>query len=163
MVPVVVSAIVSYRGLPRTVACPNCTRDTALLRPRAGFLGRAVLRFLRLQRRWCLQCSWTGLIRKTVAPAAVAVATGDLKPGSAQLLDVRSLRLDGRTWRVQLQCWEEAHLCHGRLVFIDVSGRPWPDALQAFSARTQLEVLGQALSIPDRALASRLRQLIMAD
>jgi hypothetical protein len=47
-------------------------------------------------------------------------------------------------------------------VFVDASGRPWPDALQAFSARTQLEVLGQALSIPDRALASRLRQLITA-
>jgi len=64
---------------------------------------------------------------------------------------------------VQLQCWRDARQCYGRLLFIDMSGRPWPDGQQAFSASTQLEVLGQALSIPDRALTSRLRQLITAD
>ena len=88
---------------------------------------------------------------------------GEAGDQGMRVLEVRSLRLDGRTWRVQLQCWEDAHQCHGRLVFVDVSGRPWPDAFQAFTARTQLGVLGQALSIPDRTLASRLRQLMTAD
>jgi hypothetical protein len=163
MVPVLASAIVTFRALPCTTACPHCTRDTALLRARGGAPGRRLLRALRLQRRWCITCGWLGITRRTVATVAVTASEGALEPGFVQVLDVRSLRLDGRTWRVQLQCWREAAWCHGRIVFVDASGRPWPDALQAFSAGTQLEVLGQALSIPDGTLASRLRQLITAE
>jgi hypothetical protein len=163
MVPVLVSAIVSFRALPRTTTCPRCTRDTALLRARGGSPGRLLLRALRLQRRWCINCGWLGITRRTAATVTLTASERAPEPGDVQVLDVRSLRLDGRTWRVQLQCWREAARCHGRLVFVDASGRPWPDALQAFSAGTQLEVLGQALSIPDRTLASRLRQLIMAE
>lgn len=162
MVPILVSAIVGFRALPRTACCPHCTRDTAQLRARGGAPGRALLRYLRLQRRWCINCGWVGITRRAVATVPPPVTETTNEPPTTQVLDVRSLRLDGRTWRVQLQCWQQAARCHGRLVFVDASGRPWPDALQAFSARTQLEVLGQALSIPDRALASRLRQLITA-
>lgn len=164
LVPVLVSAVVSYRALPRTRACPNCATETLLLRAGGGRPGRIVLRRVRLERRWCLHCGWVGLSRRRPAFAAVLEETvAERARESVQVLDVRSLRLDGRTWRVQLQCWEDTQLCHGRLIFVDATGRPWPDALQAFSARTQLEVLGQALSIPDRALASRLRQLITTD
>lgn len=166
LVPVLLSAIVSLRALPRSTVCPLCSRDTVLLQARGGRPGGGVLRLLRLERRWCPPCGWGGLTRRTTSRAAwpgmtpVAIAE---ERAAGQVLDVRSLRLDGRTWRVQLQCWQDARQCYGRLVFIDVTGRPWPDALQALSARTQLEVLGQALSITDRTLASRLRQLITAD
>jgi hypothetical protein len=164
VVPVLVSAMIGFRALPRTASCPHCQLDTAQLQPRGGGPGRALLRWLRLQRRWCVGCGWIGITRRTAATASVPVVEAAAAEAPAiQVLDVRSLRLDGRTWRVQLQCWQDAVQCHGRLAFVDPGGRPWPDALQAFTARTQMEVLGQALSIPDRALASRLRQLITAD
>jgi len=162
LVPILVSAMVSYRALPSTTACPHCTRDTVPIQARGGRVGNLVLRRLRLRRRWCMSCDWTGVMRPAFTPPVIP--TGREPTGAVvHVLEVRSLRLDGRTWRVQLQCWEDAYQCHGRLVFVDVGGRPWPDAFQAFSARTQVEVLGQALSIPDRALASRLRQLMTAD
>jgi hypothetical protein len=161
LVPVLLSAAVSLRALPRTPACPHCTRETVLLRARGGRPGRWLAGRLRVERRWCYGCGWSGLTRRTrrdrVVLSAPAVA------GAGRVLDLRSLRLDGRTWRVQLQCWQDTRQCYGRLVFIDVGGRPWPDARQAFAAPTQLEVLGQALSIPDLALTSRLRQLITAE
>lgn len=163
VVPVLVSAVVGFRALPRTTSCPHCSSDTALLRSHGGAPIRFLLRRLRLQRRWCINCGWVGITRRAAATVAVQAGGRSGESGGLQVLDVRSLRLDGRPWRVQLQCWQDTALCHGRLVFIDQGGRPWPDALQAFSARTQLEVLGQALSIPDRTLASRLRQLITAE
>lgn len=161
LLPLLVSLFISFRALPRTIACPHCTRNTLLLRARGGRPGALLLRFLRVQHRWCMHCEWSGLTRRIWPPTNPA--PGHPVGEGLHVLEVRSLWLDGRTWRVQLQCWEDAYQCHGRLVFVDVSGHPWPDALQAFSARTKLEVIGQALSIPDRALASRLRRLMTAD
>ena len=161
LVPVVLSAIVSYRSLPRTVGCPQCARETVALHRRALKLLGCALPRLRLHRRWCLHCGWEGFSR---APAAVlSPLLAPERPVPATALDVRSLRVDGRTWRVQLQCWRDVRRCYGRLVFIEPNGRPLADGLQAFSGATQFEVLGQALSIPDRTLASRLRQLLIAE
>lgn len=162
LVPVVLSAVVSYRALPRTANCPLCAGDTLVVR-------RSWLRFLarlapraRLQRRWCLKCGWEGLTRAEPRRAPAPVEAGT-RAEPATALDLRSLRVDGRTWRVQLQCWRDVQRCYGRLVFIEPTGRPWADGVQSFSGATQFEVLGQALSVPDRTLASRLRQLLIAE
>jgi hypothetical protein len=79
---------------------------------------------------------------------------------STQTLDVRSLTVDGTPWRVMLQCWKNTDLYYGRFVFVGPSGRLWLDAVESFSGSSEHEVLGQALSLPDGTLASRLRRLV---
>lgn len=166
LIPVVLSAVVSYRALPRGVGCPQCGRDTVALQRRVlTVLLRAVARG-GLSRRWCLHCGWEGFSRRsreTQPPPLVMAAPAASVTAEDTSLDLRSLRVDGRTWRVQLQCWRDQRKCYGRLVFIEPTGRSWADELQAFSGTTQFEVLGQALSVPDRALANRLRQLLIAE
>jgi hypothetical protein len=75
-------------------------------------------------------------------------------------LDLRSLTVDGRPWRVMLQCWNQTGLFYGRLIFIAPSGRLWLDAVEAFAGSTHREVLGQASSLSDGLLTSRLRRLV---
>jgi hypothetical protein len=79
---------------------------------------------------------------------------------TTQTLDVRPLYLDGTPWRVMLQCWRTTGACYGRLVFVAPTGRLWLDAVDAFSGRTEDELLGQAQSLSDRLLATRLRRLV---
>jgi hypothetical protein len=74
-------------------------------------------------------------------------------------MDVRSLLVDGTAWRVRLECWGQRGTCYGRLVFVEPSGRLWLD-IQPLRGRSDREVLGQALSLPDDLLASRLRTLV---
>jgi hypothetical protein len=164
LVPLVFSAIVSYRALPRGHRCRQCAAESAAVTGRLhrllGRLGRPV------ERRWCLQCGWEGYVRRPRPERAAAPRSLKAWPGgrAAQLaLDVRSLRVDGRLWRVQLQWWREPEWCRGRLVFIEPSGRLVRDGVQSFRGATQFEVLGQALSIPDRLLTTRLRQLLTTD
>lgn len=162
LIPVVLSAVVSYRALPRGAGCPQCGRETEALHRRWLSLLLRLSPRGGVSRRWCLHCGWEGLSRgrrETQPPPLIMPA-----PAPADTaLDLRSLRVDGRTWRVQLQCWRDQRQCYGRLVFIEPTGRTWADVLQAFSGTTQFEVLGQALSVPDRTLANRLRQLLMAE
>jgi hypothetical protein len=79
---------------------------------------------------------------------------------STQTLDVRSLDVDGAAWRVMLQCWGNTGVFYGRLVFVAPSGRLWLDAVESFSGSNQSDVLGQALSLPEGLLESRLRRLV---
>lgn len=74
-------------------------------------------------------------------------------------MDVRSLRVDGIAWRVRLECWGRTGTCWGRLVFVEPSGRLWLD-VRPLRGRTDRDVLGQALSLPDDLLTSRLRALV---
>lgn len=169
LVPVLLSLVVSYRSLPHGPGCGQCAREAVPLQRRWLRRLSRVLPGVQLERRWCLHCGWEGItrspsptrLRLEVTKAAPAGAAG-AAPVSGTALDVRSLRLDGRTWRVQLQCWRDQRSCYGRLVFIEPTGRSWADLVQSFSGSTQTEVLGQALSVPDRLLASRLRQLLIA-
>jgi hypothetical protein len=91
---------------------------------------------------------------------------GEAAPGEAremvgtQTLDVRSLDMDGTPWRVMLQCWRSTDLYFGRFVFVGPSGRLWLDAVESFSGRSETEVLGQAISLPDGVLERRLRRLV---
>lgn len=165
LVPLVFSAIVSYRALPRGHRCRQCAAESAAVTGRLhrllGRLGRP------LERRWCLQCGWEGYVRRPRPERATSPRFLNARPTggrAAQLaLDVRSLRVDGRLWRVQLQWWREPEWCRGRLVFIEPSGRLVRDGVQSFRGATQFEVLGQALSIPDRLLTTRLRELLTTD
>lgn len=79
---------------------------------------------------------------------------------TTQTLDVRSLDVDGAAWRVMLQCWGKTGVFYGRLVFVAPSGRLWLDAVESFSGSNQSDVLGQALSLPEGLLESRLRRLV---
>lgn len=162
LLPLAISALAGYRGLPRGRACPQCAGATEPLLGRWRGRPRALARRAGVQRRWCLTCGWQGLVRAgpPAAPEPVRPSPGR---EAVLALDVRSLRVDGRLWRVQLQSWRDPQSCHGRLVFIEPSGRLLHDRVEAFSGATQFEVLGQALSIPDRLLAGRVRRLLTSD
>ncbi|MGQ0813092.1 MAG: hypothetical protein ACT4O1_01340 [Gemmatimonadota bacterium] len=154
--PVALSALIGFRGLPRSNTCPNCALETLPLLSVPLRIAQRIYGGLALQRRWCPTCGWDGYARgeriRLTKPAAEAL------PHRTQL--VRTLELGGRAWRVLLESWRERGRCYGRLLFMGPSGKLWCDPDAAFSAPTQHEVLGQALSLSDRLLAYRLREVI---
>lgn len=166
VLPLLLSAAVSYRSLPLGRACPQCAGETIRLQARWLRLAALVSPSM-LHRRFCLGCGWEGTVRLTRRPAPTPVAAPALRPlvretssaAVTRTVDVRWLTVDGVPWRVQLECWRQTGLCYGRLVFVEPSGRHWLD-MQPFAGRTDRDVLGQALSLPDRLLASRLRELV---
>jgi hypothetical protein len=180
VLPVALSLLVSYRTLPQGAACPHCRGDTIRLQaPRLAIVTR-INPFAALHRRWCLCCGWEGTARlprrggvrapdgtpaqrrpdQAVPGATLPPAPDAVKAASTQTLDVRSLTVDGSPWRVMLQCWRQTDLYYGRFVFVGPSGRLWLDAVESFSGRSEHEILGQALSLPDGTLATRLRRLV---
>lgn len=54
----IVAAVV-YLLLPRSTRCPHCDAEMVPIRNR--FVDR-VLR--KIERRWCMECGWNGVIRK---------------------------------------------------------------------------------------------------
>lgn len=166
VLPVALSAIVSYRALPRSRACPQCGTHTLQLVSRWLRLASALHPRGQLQRRWCMECGWEGCVRApTLGRRRDDVALRRVRPAEAvrrttQTLDVCSLDVDGTAWRVMLQCWGKTGVFYGRLVFVAPTGRLWLDAVESFSGSNQLDVLGQALSLPEGLLESRLRRLV---
>lgn len=169
--PLGLSAAVSFRTLPEGRNCALCGGETIRLRSRWLNAASRVLRGEELQRRWCLMCGWEGVARLPVereeppssAPESrprkrpsIAVAPGS----SGEAVNLRSLEVDGSAWRVLLQCWHDADQWYGRLLFIAPSGRLWVDTVEPFYGASAEEVLDQALALPDRTLALRLRELI---
>ena len=165
LIPLVLSAVVSHRSLPLGRSCPQCAGETIPIQIRSlRRLGR-LRRRLGVERRWCLECGWLGLVRPPVHPIRPATPGRALPSyrydaGFTETLDVRTISIDGRTWRVLLQYWSQTRLCYGRLVFVEPTGRLWTDACEAFSGATRFEVIGQALSVPDGLLSSRLRRIL---
>lgn len=157
LIPLVLSAIVSYRTLSTGRGCPECTGQTIPLQHRPLQLLQRLARRTRLEKRWCLECGWDGLTR---VPVPVHEDRRGLDAGFTETLDVRNISIDGRTWRVLLQCWDQTTLCYGRLVFVEPTGRLWSDAAEAFSGTSRFEVIGQALSETDGVLTSRLRRIL---
>lgn len=168
VLPLTLSLVVSFRSLPVGRNCPHCSGETVpLVAPLLARVAR--LSPVEFQRRWCLGCGWEGVCRfargSRPAPAADTAAASPAarlagKPrASTRTLDLRLLTVDGQPWRVLLQCWTEPGRCYGRLVFVAPTGRLWTDALHPFTGSSTDEVLGQALSLPERALASRLREV----
>lgn len=164
VLPLALSAAVSLRTLPRGRPCPRCGAETVRLHSRLlRILSRAVRG--EIQRRWCISCRWEGTARispariSTVRVRTVGPAPGEPAAAVTRVMDVRSLTVDGTSWRVRLECWGQRGTCYGRLVFVEPSGRLWLD-IQPLRGRSDREVLGQALSLPDDLLASRLRTLV---
>lgn len=164
VLPVALSAVVSYRAMPKCSDCPHCGLRTLRLVSRPL---RTVSRLhprAELHRRWCMDCGWEGTARVTrkrrdhKADGPVQTVTAVRR--TTQTLDVRSLDVDGAPWRVMLQCWGNTGVFYGRLVFVGPSGRLWLDAVESFSGSNQSDVLGQALSLPAPLLESRLRRLV---
>lgn len=174
--PLVLSAVVSYRTLPDGDDCPLCGDDTLRLRSRWLRWTSAVKPGARLQRRWCLGCGWEGisrLVRTETAPRAVDAQPGptrspdtqresgrpDVHSRDRKAIDLRKLEVDGQRWRVMLETWCDAGGWYGRLLFGGPSGRLWTDRQEVFRGPSPLDVLGQALSLSDRVLVHRVRDV----
>jgi hypothetical protein len=56
---VAIITAVAYLLLPQGIVCPHCSADLAALRNR--FFDRVLPA---LQRRWCIECGWNGLVRR---------------------------------------------------------------------------------------------------
>lgn len=156
--PVMLSAAIGYRSLPRGHACPNCTQETLPLLSRTLRLAKLVYPQLNLQRRWCPVCTWDGWARAYEPPPMPTVVNA--VPASRQRLPLRTLELSGHSWSVMLEHWRERGRCYGRLLFVGPSGRLWCDPLAAFHGQTQRDVMAQALALSDRLLTYRLREVI---
>lgn len=163
ILPLALSAGVTYRSLPRGRRCPRCRGETLRLRSRRLRLLTRVCPG-ELQLRWCPACRWEGAAR--IAPARIEPARVRTVPATnagntavTRIMDVRPLLVDGTPWRVRLECWGQRGTCWGRLVFVEPSGRLWLD-MKPLRGRTDRDVLGQALSLPEDLLASRLRTLV---
>jgi hypothetical protein len=167
VLPVALSAVVSLRALPKSRDCPHCGVRTLRLVSRSLRMASLLHPRAHLHRRWCMECGWEGTVRLNV-PARSSIVLRTARTDqvvkavhrTTQTLDVRSLDVDGAPWRVMLQCWGNTGVFYGRLVFVGPSGRLWLDAIESFSGSNQSDVLGQALSLPENLLESRLRRLV---
>ena len=156
--PVMLSAAIGYRSLPRGHACPNCTHETLPLLSHTIRLARKIHPALNLQRRWCPVCTWDGWARATEPTVVHAAAT--VSTTNRQTRPLRTLQLGGKSWSVMLEHWREQGRCYGRLLFVGPSGRLWCDPLAAFHGQAQQDVMDQALALSDRLLTYRLREVI---
>lgn len=160
VLPLLLTLVVSFRSLPVGRACPQCGDEETI--PLISALLRFATRYApgAYERRWCLGCGWEGVVRPGQGtPVRRRALPGPAITRRARTLDLRLLTIDGEPWRVMLQCWTEPGRCYGRLVFVAPTGRLWTDAMHPITGRSPDEVLGQALSLPERALASRLREV----
>ena len=154
--PLALSMIVGFRGLPRSNTCPNCAHETL---PVLSHLVRALQRTgceIAMQRRWCPSCDWDGYTRVASAPSTVVIPIA----GVRRTQPVRTLELGGHPWRVLLESWRDHDRCYGRLLFEGPSGKLWHDPFASLSAPTHADVVRQARSLSDRLLAVRLREVI---
>jgi hypothetical protein len=156
--PLVLSAAIGYHALPRGRSCPNCAQETIPVVSRALRIVLKVVPRLTLQRRWCPTCSWDGYSRDPLLHVAPAYAGAAASARRTQ--PVRTIELGGRPWHVMLEYWRERGRFYGRLLFVGPSGKLWCDPLAAFHGPTHDDVLGQALSLSDRLLTYRLREVI---
>lgn len=160
VVPLALSGAIGWRGLPRGQRCGACGGETVPLQARGI---RAVSRLMprsMLERQWCMQCGWTGLVR---LPRGRLPRLRSSPDAAARLravtrtLTVRTLTMDGASYRVLLQCWRQAGGHYGRLMFVDPVGRLWLDSVQPMGGLSIDDVMRQARDLPLPLLASRLR------
>lgn len=158
--PMVLSAVIGYRALPRGHDCPNCAQDTLPLVSHVLRSFKTVVPGLTMERRWCPTCSWEGYAREAEAIAPPLFAHAMPVATTRETQPLRSLELGGRSWNVMLEYWRERGRCYGRLLFVGPSGKLWCDPLAAFHGQTHNDVMGQALALSDRLLTYRLREVI---
>lgn len=158
IMPLALSLVVSYRALPKGRACPVCRGETFPVLGRVfGRLGR---RWQRIDRRWCPSCGWEGLCRIQGMGRGDAASDANRDAGwTGDTIEVRSIQVDGRPWRVLLRCSREADRWYGQLLFGAPSGRLWPDPGRPLAGDSPDELLTQAMLLPESKLAGRLRQV----
>lgn len=163
--PLALGSYVLYNGLPRSRRCPSCADETLRLRSRGHDLAGAITR-RDLQQRWCLSCGWQGTMRlnrelEPVEPARTEPGTGRAASPSAgaDRVDLRTLDVDGNSWRVMVECWAEGGRWHARLVFVAPGGQVCADR-RSLEGESVLEVISQAFRLPEQTLAGRLRRSI---
>jgi hypothetical protein len=163
--PLALGGYVVYTGLPRTRRCPACAGDTVRLRSGLHRLAGHLVHAEELHLRWCPECHWSGTVRLARTPAVALATARDIKRAdrparggrAPDSVDIRRLDVDGRAVRVMVQCWAERGEWLGRLLFIAPDGRTWVEGVSSITGRSALDVLSQALTIPDGALTGRLR------
>lgn len=162
--PAALGSFVALNGLERSRRCPSCADETLRLHSRLHSILSRALRTTELHRRWCLGCGWQGTarIRRAPLPARHAAGRSRSQPDvpAADRVDVRYLDIDGHAWRVMVQCWAENGRWIGRLLFVGPDGRARVEDHPVLEGGSALEVLSTALSIPDQALAGRIRRVI---
>jgi hypothetical protein len=157
--PVLLSAAIGYRALPRGTSCPNCAQETLAVVSHSVRIAHVLLPKLTVQRRWCPACAWDGMVRPRTM-VAVPAAIMPTAAAARQTHPLRTLELGGRSWTVMLEYWRERGRCYGRLLFVGPSGKLWCDPLAAFHGHSQQDVVTQAHALSDRLLAYRLREVI---
>lgn len=157
-VPLLTSAIMSVRVMPRGRDCPRCERRTFLLQSR---LLRWVVRLpgLSCERRWCPACAWEGIVRVPAPSVRLVVQDPARDLDAAHQRALRSLAVDGVTWQVRVETWRVGEVWYARFVFVEPGGRRWLDG-QPLTGTSIREVLRQARSLPPGQLASRVRELV---
>lgn len=162
VLPAALGIYVGLHGTQRSRQCPCCSDETLRLRSRIHSLVSLPLRSTDMQLRWCLGCGWRGTVRVRRAPAPVPTArprTGGQSDGPDRV-DIRRLEIDGRSWKVMVQCWAEGGRWVGRLLFVGPDGRACTDEDSTLEGGSAIDVLSTALSIPEQTLAGRIRRAI---
>jgi hypothetical protein len=164
VLPLVLSAAISYRGLPEGRSSPRGAGETMRLQarwlPYVRLIGGR-----RLHARWCPRCGWEGVARVTEeSPSRRRVGSSAPQPVAAaprpQFAELRVLEVDGRPWRVLLQSWTDGAFWRGQLLFVGPLGRLCSDGVAPFSGASYHDVLRQAMAMSEQVLAGRLREVI---
>ncbi|HWV56036.1 MAG TPA: hypothetical protein VNZ57_01070 [Longimicrobiales bacterium] len=155
--PLALSLVVSYRALHRGPSCPICRGET--LRLMGKVLGRLGTGWSPIHRRWCPACGWEGLTKVARMGPDEVERRPHREADAVSELEVRVIQVDGRPWRVQLQCWQYADLWYGRLIFGAPSGRLWPDPGRPLIGTSPDEILTQAMLLPEANLMGRVREV----
>lgn len=164
--PLALGSYVLYNGLPRSRQCPTCAAETIRLQSRGHALCGLLLR-RELHLRWCARCGWHGTARPqptgtepvpmpTASPPAPSIRKSTT---GGDRVDLRSLDVDGHSWRVMVECWAEDGRWLARLVFVAPGGQVCADK-RSLEGESVLEVISQAFRLPEQALAGRLRRAI---
>lgn len=112
-----------------------------------------------------MSCGWQGTVRlerePVIAPSpsssTSSVARSQRVAAKADRVDLRTLDVDGHSWRVMVECWAENGRWLARLVFVAPGGQVCADQ-RSLEGESVLEVLSQAFRLPEQTLAGRLRR-----
>lgn len=155
--PLALGSYVVFNGLPRSRACPVCADETLRMRSVPHGLASRVLR-RSLHSRWCMTCGWRGtILGRSAAPVRGRSAARVAVP-EPDRVDLRTLVVDGYSWRVMLECWAEGGRWLARLVFVAPGGQVCADQ-SSLEGDSVLEVISQAFRLPEQTLAGRLRAI----
>jgi hypothetical protein len=157
--PVMLGIYVAIQAMHRSRRCPACVGETLRVQSRAYDLISMLFPFSQLQLRWCAGCGWQGVARLR-RDVSVSPATALGPDRTTDRIDIRRLQIDGRTWKVMIECWSQDGRWLGRLMFVGPDGQSHGEEGSSLVGDSALEVLSGALSIPDQALAGRLRRAI---